>query len=219
MTEALKQRYSVPKKIAKGDEILTGKDIVKITLNLIVIYITGGIILVTVYAWTSPIMYRNNIIEKEEALKKLMPDADKIEKLGDWSVHEKHSEYFVAKKGDTVIGYIVQSFGKGYSSYINTLIAVDKDFKVRKINILGHAETPGLGDEIEADSFKNQFKSKDAEHLQVVKTESTEYIQAISGATISSRAVAEDAVKRGVEFLVNTIKEGKAEHGTGNEHS
>lgn len=194
---------------------MTGKDILKITLNLVVIYLIGGLILAVVYARTLPIMFKNAVIEKEAALKKLMPDADKIEKIGDWSIHEKHSEYFVAKKGDNIIGYIIQSFGKGYSSYINTLIAVDKDFRVQRINVLGHAETPGLGDEIETDSFKNQFKDKDVEHLKVLKTETTEYIQAISGATISSRAVTEDAVRNGVDFLKKAIKNrGDDEHGS-----
>ncbi len=194
---------------------MTGKDILKITLNLVVIYLIGGLILAVVYARTSPIMFKNAVIEKEAALKKLMPDADKIEKIGDWSIHEKHSEYFVAKKGDNIIGYIIQSFGKGYSSYINTLIAVDKDFRVQRINVLGHAETPGLGDEIETDSFKNQFKNKDVEHLKVLKTDTTEYIQAISGATISSRAVTEDAVRNGVDFLKKAIKNrGDDEHGS-----
>jgi len=193
---------------------LTGKDIIKITLNLVVIYIVGGLILAFVYAKTSPIMFRNAVYEKEAALKKLVPEADSIERLGEWYVHEKHSEYFVAKKGDGVIGYVIQSFGKGYSSYINTLIAVDTDFRVTKIDVLGHAETPGLGDEIEADSFKDRFAGKDPEHLKVLKTDTVEYIQAISGATISSRAVAEDAVKTGLEFLLKTVKEKGTMNGT-----
>jgi electron transport complex protein RnfG len=192
---------------------MTAKDIIKIALNLVVIYVIGGLILAAVYAKTSPIMYRNAEEQKKQALKELIPDADKIEKLGDWYIHEKHAEYFIARKGEETIGYIVQSFGKGYSSYINTLIAVDKDFKVQKINILGHAETPGLGDEIEADSFKGQFKGKDLDHLKVLKTETTEYIQAISGATISTRAVSEDAVKNGVKFLIEKVKEGGSESG------
>lgn len=194
---------------------MTGKDIIKITLNLVVVYLIGGLILASVYAKTSPIMFKNNVIAKEKALKELMPDADDITKLGDWTIHEKHAEYFVAKKGGEVIGYVVQSFGKGYSSYIDTLIAVDKDFKVQKINILHHGETPGLGDEIEADSFKGQFKDKDMEHLKVLKTETKEYIQAISGATISSRAVTEDAVKNGIDALIKAVKGGakNVEHG------
>jgi len=194
---------------------MTGKDILKIAFTLVVIYVIGGLILAGVYAKTSPIMFRNNEIAKQKALKALIPEADDIKKQGDWTIHEKHAEYFVATKNGEVIGYIVQSFGKGYSSYIDTLIAVDKDFKVRKINILHHAETPGLGDEIEADSFKGQFKDKDLDHLKVLKTETTEYVQAISGATISSRAVTEDAVKNGVSFLIKKIKgggEGNGEH-------
>lgn len=187
---------------------MTGRDIIKITLNLVVIYLVGGIILTAVYAWTSPIMYRNALIEKEMALKELIPDADTIEKLGDWTIHDKHAEYFVAKRGTSIIGYIIQSFGKGYSSYIDTLISVDKNFTITKINILGHAETPGLGDEIEMDSFKNQFIGKDREHLKLVKTDTIDYVQAISGATISSRAVTEDAVRNGVNFIIDRIRQG-----------
>ena len=184
---------------------MTYRDIIKITLNLVVVYLVGGLILALVYAKTSPIMFKNAVAAKELELKKLMPDAETIEKLGDWSIHDKHAEYYRAMKDGSAIGYIIQSYGKGYSSYIDTLIAVDTDFKVLKISILGHAETPGLGDEIESAGFLNQFAGKDLKHLKVLKTETTDYIQAISGATISSRAVAEDAVKNGIEFLKKTL--------------
>lgn len=187
---------------------MTGRDILKITVTLVIFYVIGGFILAFVYAKASPMIYKNNEEAEKRALKELMPEAEDISKLGEWSIHDKHAKYFIAKKGGETVGYIIQSFGKGYSSYINTFIAVDKDFKVQKINILSHGETPGLGDEIEADSFRNQFKDKDIEHLKVLKTETKEYIQAISGATISSRAVTEDAVKNGVAFLIKTVKEG-----------
>lgn len=187
---------------------MTGKDIFKITLNLVIVYLIGGFILAFVYANASPKIFKNNEEAKKLALKKLMPDADDIKKLGDWTPHEKHAEYYVANKGGQAIGYVVQSFGKGYSSYIDTLIAVDKEFKVQKIGILHHGETPGLGDEIETDWFRDQFKDKSIDHLKVIKGETKEDIQAISGATISSRAVTEDAVKNGVAFLIKTVKEG-----------
>jgi len=186
---------------------MSGKDIIKITINLVVVYLIGGFILAFVYANASPKIFRNNEKAEQEALKLLIPGAE-FKQLGDWTIHDKHAKYFEAKKGDETVGYIIQSFGKGYSSYINTFIAVDKNFIVQKINILGHGETPGLGDEIETDSFKDQFKGKDVDHLKVLKTDTTEYIQALSGATISTRAVSEDAVKNGVAFLITTIKEG-----------
>jgi electron transport complex protein RnfG len=186
---------------------MTGKDILKITINLVVVYLIGGFILAFVYANASPKIFRNNEKAEQDALKLLIPGAE-FKQLGDWTIHDKHAKYFEAGKDGQTVGYVIQSFGKGYSSYINTFIAVDKDFKVLKINILGHGETPGLGDEIETDAFKDQFTGKDIEHLKVLKTETTEYIQAISGATISTRAVSEDAVKNGVTFLIKTIKEG-----------
>lgn len=184
---------------------ITGMDIIKITINLVVIYLIGGFILAGVYAKTSPIIFKNNELDKQEALKKLIPDADIIEKMGDWEIHGKHAEYFIAKKSGNGIGYIIQSFGKGYSSYINVLIAVDNDMKIKKIAILAHAETPGLGDEIEKDAFKNQFAGKDLEHVKLVKTETQDYIQAITGVTISSRAVTDDAVKNGLAHLTKTL--------------
>jgi len=211
---------------------MTGKDIAKITFNLVVIYLVGGLLLAYVYARTSPVIFINNKIAKEKALQALVPEADKIDKLGDWEPHEKHAEYFVArscgevkvktikdeKTGKTKeekecinpkdIGYIVQTFGKGYSSYINILFSVDTDFRVRKIDILHHAETPGLGDEIEFDYFKNRFVGKDVDHLKVVKNETDEYIQAITGATISSRAVTEDGIRKGLEFLIKALEGG-----------
>jgi Na+-translocating ferredoxin:NAD+ oxidoreductase subunit G len=193
---------------------MTGKDIIKIMLNLIVIYVIGGLILALVHANTSPVRYQNKLKFEEQALKSLLPNSEKfkIDKLGDWKIHDKAAKYWIAKDGDKTVAYIVQSFGKGYSSYINTLIAVDKDFKVIKVKILDQKETPGLGDVIEEDDFTNRLIGKDVEHLKVLKTETTEFVQAVTGSTVSSRAVTDDAVRNGVDFIRNKMKEG----GSGN---
>ncbi|KJR40159.1 electron transport complex, RnfABCDGE type, G subunit [Candidatus Magnetoovum chiemensis] len=184
------------------------KDIIKITFNLFIIYVAGGLLLAYIYSKASPIIYKNNEKAKQQALKELMPEADIIERLGEWYPYEKHAEYYIGKKSGSPVGYVVQSFGKGYSSYINVLFSVGLDFKVKKINVLHHTETPGLGDEIETDAFKAQFKDKDEEHLEVVKIEKEGYIQAITGATISSRGVSENAVRAGLKFLKDTLTKG-----------
>ena len=202
---------------------------VKITVNLVVIYVIGGLIMAFVYAKTSPIMFIKAKEEKEAALKLMMPEADTIAKLGDWSPHEKKAEYYAARKCGELkiknvkdektgkmkeerecinpedIGYIAEGFGKGYSSYIHLLTSVDKNFIVQKISVLGHGETPGLGDEIEKDYFLNSFKGKSVDNLVVIKGETADKIQAITGATISSRAVTEDGVKNGVKMLKDKL--------------
>jgi len=204
---------------------MTTKDMLKITMNLVVIYVVGGLIMAFVYAKTSPIMFIKAKEEKEAALKLMMPEADKIAVLGTWEPHEKHAEYYAAQKCGELktlsvtdektgavteetecldpvdIGYIVEGFGKGYSSYIHILASVDKDFIVQKISVLGHGETPGLGDEIEKDYFLNRFEGKSVDNLVVIKGETPDKIQAITGATISTRAVAEDGVRNGVIML------------------
>ena len=214
---------------------MTAKDMVKITINLIVIYVIGGLILAYVYAKASPIMFIKAKEEKEAALRTMMPDADKIEAIGKWEPHHKHAEYYAAEKCGEVklksvkdektgemkeekecinpqnIGYVVEGFGKGYSSYINILVSVDKDFTVKKINILHHAETPGLGDEIEKDYFLKRFEGKTIDTLVVIKGETADKVEAISGATISSRAVTEDGVKNGVKMLKEKLSGGEKE--------
>lgn len=181
---------------------MTAKDILKITMNLVIIYIIGGLLLAGVYAWTSPIIFKKNKEEKEAALKLMVPEADRVpEKLGDWEPWHKHAEYYMAYRADEPIAYIVETYGKGYSSYINILVSVDRDFVVKKINVLRHAETPGLGDEIDTDWFKDMYVGKDIEHLVVIKGETTDKIQAITGATISARAVT-NGVKDAVTMLM-----------------
>jgi Na+-translocating ferredoxin:NAD+ oxidoreductase subunit G len=187
---------------------MTGKDILKITLNLVVVYVVGGLILAIVHANTSPIRFANKVAAEKAALNSMMPEAEDTPLLGVWKIHDKEAKYYAATKDGKTIGYIVQSFGKGYSSYINTLIAVGRDFKVIKVKILDQKETPGLGDVIEEVDFTNRLIGKDAEHLKALKTDTTEYVQAVTGATISSRAVTDDAVRNGVDFIRNKMKEG-----------
>lgn len=184
---------------------MTGMDMFKIVINLVIIYMVGGLILATVYAKTSPIIFQKAKQEKEEALKQMIK-ADSIEPMGEWYPYErKHAEYYVAKDESGIVGYIVETFGKGYSSYINVLVSVNTDLVVQKINVLHHGETPGLGDEIEKDYFKDQLKGKTIETLKVVKDGDLTYVQAISGATISSRAVTEAGVKPGVQMLSDVL--------------
>lgn len=119
-----------------------------------------------------------------------------------WEAAHHHAGYYEAMKGSEFLGYIAETYGKGYSSYINVLVGTDKDFVIQKIKIISHAETPGLGDEVEKAYFKDQFKGKTLEQLEVVKQEPTEKILAITGATISSRAVT-----AGVRDAVKMLKE------------
>jgi electron transport complex protein RnfG len=183
------------------------KEMLKIVISLFVIFVSAGLILSYVFAKTSPVRYWVELKEKEEALKRMTPEADKIDKAGEWSIYEKKNEYYEAKKENKSIGYIASTVGKGYSSYIKILVSTDPDIKIKAIDILSHGETPGLGDEIEKEDFKRQFGGKKLENLELVKVETKDKIQAISGATISSRAVT-NGVKEAVKMLNEKFAKG-----------
>jgi electron transport complex protein RnfG len=76
------------------------------------------------------------------------------------------------------------------------------------IEILESQETPGLGQEIETDNFKNQFKQLNtAPKIIYVKGEKPDQpneIETITGATISSKAVV-TILNKGIENLKKTI--------------
>jgi len=177
-------------------------DVFKITVNLALICALAGIILSAVWAKTDPVRVQAEAHERELALKGLAPAADSILPVKDVVINGKDGVIYEAKAGGKTIGYVVSSTGRGYSSFIKLLVAVDMDYKVTGIDILGHGETPGLGDQIEQPWFKAQFAGKGADNLTVVKTETTTDIQAISGATISSRGVT-----KGVKDAVEKLKE------------
>lgn len=183
-------------------------DILKITINLTVICALAGVILAAVWAETDPVKIAKEAQERELALKELMPSAEKILPIKDIVIADKDNKVYEATVGGQAIGYVVSSSARGYSSYIQLLVAVDPEYKVTGIEVMGLGETPGLGDRVLEDWFKDQFKGKGVDNLVVVKHETDTDIQAISGATISSRAVTK-GVKDAVEKL-REVREGAA---------
>ncbi len=178
------------------------KEMLKITVSLVAIFIVAGMIMVGVFYVTSPVRFKAEKREKEEALKKMAPEADVITEVGKWSIHRKHYDYHEAKSGRRIVAYIATTAGKGYSSYVKMLVSVDRDIRIKDVKVLDHGETPGLGDQIiEETWFLEQFKGKEFSQLALLKKPTKENIQAISGATISSRAVT-NGVKDAVQMLV-----------------
>jgi electron transport complex protein RnfG len=83
---------------------------------------------------------------------------------------------------------------RGYSSAINLLVGVDARGKVIGIKVLSQQETPGLGANIVRPEFLKQFIGKSARD----PIEANKDIDAITGATISTRAVC-SGVKEAIE--------------------
>ena len=89
---------------------------------------------------------------------------------------------------------MVKTGGQGYADRIELLLGLDPALEtITGLFILEQKETPGLGNKIIEPQWRNQFIGKQTDSwLTVVKTAETgkQEIHAVTGATISSRAVA-----------------------------
>ncbi len=110
-------------------------------------------------------------------------------------------KFYTGKMNETPVGKAFQVIAAdGYAGDISILMGVRPDGKVSGIEIISHKETPGLGNKIQKEEWKGQFKGRSIDDGPrfAVKKDGGE-IDQFSGATISPRAVV-NAVKRGLEI-------------------
>lgn len=90
---------------------------------------------------------------------------------------------------------------KGYNGDITLSVGIGKDGTLKGYQITSIGDTPGLGMKATEEKFSSQFKGVDSEGKTVTKTTPGEdEIEAISGATITSRAVT-NAVNAAIEYF------------------
>ena len=84
----------------------------------------------------------------------------------------------------------LEAFGKGFGGDIGVIIAVNvENDEIVGIGVTTHSETPGVGSRVKTDpSLSEQFKGLPIKEPFKVKAEGGQ-IDAISGATVSSRGV------------------------------
>ncbi len=129
----------------------------------------------------------NKLAETLEQIPLLVPEAD----TGQQEIIETGKVYR-ALSGDQTVGWVIPCSGQGFADVIEILIGVNADMtQITGLYIIGQKETPGLGNKIVEDVWRNQFQGKDAlQPLTVTKVEpGGNEIKAVTGATISSVSV------------------------------
>jgi electron transport complex protein RnfG len=110
-------------------------------------------------------------------------------------------EVYPAKKDNEVIGLAVKTYSKkGFSGQIVLMAGFKPDGTIINITVLEQKETPGLGTKMAEPAFKNQFMEKNpADYTLKVKKDGGK-VDAITAATISSRAFC-DAVRKASDAI------------------
>ena len=174
----------------------SNSSILKIALNLAATCLISGVIIAGTYFVTAPVAAQKAIETRQKTMQTLVPQADSFKEV------EGKQAWFAAEKGGKIIAYVVPSETKGYGGTIQLLVSVDDNGKVIAYSTVKANETPGLGDRATKSPFKDQFAGKTSANLVVTKDPTDKNdIQAMTGATISSRAFTK-AVKQAVDEVV-----------------
>ena len=113
-------------------------------------------------------------------------------------------EVYPAKKDNVITGYAVNTYtNRGFSGNIKLMAGFRPDGSIINIAVLEHKETPGLGTKMADPAFKDQFNEKNPAEFELSVKKDGGPVDAITAATISSRAFC-DAVQR----AYNTLQKG-----------
>lgn len=190
--------------------------IVKNTLILTLITVIAGFLLGVVYEVTKTPISQAQETAKKEAWQAVFSDV----KLGDFKaedVDQKAADKAVKDMGvnatiDEVCtagnaGYVITTTDKdGFGGNIQITVGIKKDGTINGVSILSISETAGLGMKATEPSFYNQYVNKQADKFVVSKDGGDgEQIDALSGATITSRAVT-GAVNAALGYYQNAFK-------------
>ena len=107
-------------------------------------------------------------------------------------------------EGENVVGYCVELASPGFGGDISMTVGFEADGSILGVSIVSLSETPGLGSRVQEATYLEQYRGQSGTLTL------GEDVDAIAGATVSSRAVL-DGVNRAVEILNRTVKGGEAQ--------
>lgn len=196
------------------NEKINMSEIIRVALILFAITAISAALLAFVNSKTAPLIAKNALANEQKALNNVMPDAGfkEVEITPDLETltngnGEIAKIYTALDNSGNTIGVCVITETSGYDVGIQTVTGVDTDLKVTGIDIISMNETPGLGAKANNDDFKSQYKGK-AYEIGVSKTSATDTeIQAISGATKTSKGVT-NGVNIALRVAENLLKGG-----------
>jgi len=129
--------------------------------------------------------------EKTEAMKAVLPQVEEFTELQPGKVWE-------ARQAGQGVGYVLSVSAQGYSGPIEGVVGLDPQGALTGVKVLVQTETPGLGAKIAGEKFLAQFRGLKAGELALKKDDPAGRIDAVTAATISSRALT-NALRKAVD--------------------
>lgn len=196
---------------AKGMETKTLVSSLKHGLRLgfplLLIILAAVLTLTLVNALTAGTIARHAEEKRQAAMASVMPGASVFSEM--YSEDTTIDRISGAYDGTTFLGYCVEVTPKGFDDAINLMVGIDFNGSVTGVSILQHSETAVLGGKAADSAFLNQYIGKSG---SVTVNNGSNAIQAVTGATITSKAVTQ-----GVNTALNAVLNYNAEGGPDSE--
>jgi electron transport complex protein RnfG len=170
--------------------------LINMVVVLFVITLVAGLTLGYVNDITLEPKARARLAKKVTALTAVLPPFDNNpvpEVIRIKSDQAKDSiEIYPALKDNTFVGVAVTGASeRGYSGLVKLMVGFGPDGKIQNIAVLEQKETPGLGTKMKGEKFLRQFRGKDPAVFDLRVRKDGGEVDALAGATISTRAFTE----------------------------
>ncbi len=185
------------------------KLVIKMVLVLAVITMASAAILSSLHQWAQPRIKSHAEKSKRQAIFKLVPGTESFSELVTYE--DNKSVYVCYDENEQITGFAFEAAGTGYQGEIRLMAGLTPQLeRMSGLEVLAQVETPGLGAEISGHKFLNWFENlKIKPRIELLKDQQPDEpneVQAITGATISSKAVVR-ILNRALEEIRPLIKE------------
>ncbi len=172
-------------------------------IALMVITIVSGGVLGFVYGLTKPAIDQVEANKNLKAINEVLKSNVEIVKTETKDIDDLTYNLAYDAEGN-FIGAAIKTYSKnGFGGKIELMVGMLANGIINKVSVLSQAETPGLGANMVNDKFKGQFDGKDPKNFKLMVKKDGGDVDAITAATISSRAVSEAIKKAADGFEAN----------------
>ena len=187
---------------------ISAKAILIPTISLFLISLVVTALLALTDNVTAKKIAENEAQSKQESMFAVVPDAKDFDEL------EADVLYLGKDDSGNTVGYAISTSTQGYGGQVKVMTGIDTEGNIVGVDVFyNDDETPGLGKNTSNESFRDQYKGLSVNESIVVSKDAsaddTQTVDAVTSATISSRAVTKAVNEACAIYAEYTEKEAK----------
>lgn len=158
---------------------------------LFVITFVAGLALAFVQQITQEPIAKAHQQKQIAAISEVVPEFDNnpLETNERIAVDEDSLTIYTAQKNGEIVGYaILSSTNSGFGGLVQVMVGFNPDGTIYNTAVVSHQETPGLGDQMTTEKFRSQFQGFNCNTQKATVKKDGGDVDALTAATISSRA-------------------------------